>query len=536
MSRKPSNRAHRFSLEPLEPRTVLSAVVAGPFAQDLWPNGQIPYVIDPLIKDPSGIIQAINEYNDETDTQWIPRTNQAGYVDFEYADLPGENEAQVGYQQGVEQYAGINDLDLTYIILHEMGHVLGFWHEQQMLDASSYIIINNQNLLAADASVWAPFPAGFVRDVGPFDYSSIMLYNGYVGSANGLPVATELNGTPLPQNTVLSADDIAAIDTLYPVRPGQAQVPRNVTASDASTNQIQITWTDTNAGQATYTVERAVANGTFEPIATLPVGSTSYIDDDAAGATLYEYMIVAATAANVPAVSQIVYAALPSAAPTNLTGSLSGGMLSLQWTDHTGGAAPYVVEWSVDGSAFQSIGSVEPGTTTYTVPAQWTEDLSENQYTFRVQAQMGGPTTQVPLWDSDASNTLTVGPTSGGGGGGTTGGGGGEAAAPQVLGVVEVQQTKKKVSAVTIAFNEAMAPDSVNNPALYRISGGVPRRRRVVFSKKVKIKTVLYAEATDTVSISLAKPYKGEVKVSLDGMIDATDGASSESAFTEVVR
>ena len=64
----------RLSLESLEPRTVLSAMVAGPYAQDLWPNGQIPYVIDPLIKDPSGIIQAINEYNDETDTQWIPRT------------------------------------------------------------------------------------------------------------------------------------------------------------------------------------------------------------------------------------------------------------------------------------------------------------------------------------------------------------------------------------------------------------------------------------------------------------------------------
>ena len=56
-------------------------------------------------------------------------------------------------------------------------------------------------------------------------------------------------------------------------------------------------------------LESAVANATFEPIATLPVGSTSFIDDHAAGATLYEYMIVAATAANVPAVSQIVYAA-----------------------------------------------------------------------------------------------------------------------------------------------------------------------------------------------------------------------------------
>jgi hypothetical protein len=298
---------------------VLSAVVAGPYAQDLWPNGEIPYVIDPSIKDPSGIIEAINEYNDETDTQWVPRTNQAGYVDFAYTDLPGENEAQVGYQQGIEQYAAINDTDATYIILHEMGHVLGFWHEQEMLDANNYIIINYQYLLPAAASVWEPAAPGIVRDVGPFDYSSIMLYNGYVGSANGLPVATELNGTPLPQNTNLSADDIASIDTLYPVPAGRAQVPRSVAASNISTNQIQITWTDTNAGRATYTVERAAAGGTFQPIATLPAGSTSYVDDQVAGRTLYEYMIVATTAANVPTVSQIVYSALPSTAPTDLT-------------------------------------------------------------------------------------------------------------------------------------------------------------------------------------------------------------------------
>lgn len=257
MSRTRTDRAMRLFLEFLERRTVLSAVVAGPFAQDLWPNGQIPYVIDPSIKDPSGIIQAINEYNDETTTQWIPRTNQTGYVDFEYSDLPGLDAAQVGCQLGVEQYASLNNPDLTYVVLHEMGHALGFWHEQEMLDASSYIIINYQNLLPAAASLWAPMPAGTVRDVGPFDYSSIMLYNGYVGSANGLPVATELNGTPLPQNTALSADDIATIDTLYPVRAGQAQVARNVTASDVSTSQIQITWTDTNGGRATYTVECA---------------------------------------------------------------------------------------------------------------------------------------------------------------------------------------------------------------------------------------------------------------------------------------
>jgi len=58
----------------------------------------------------------------------------------------------------------------------------------------------------------------------------------------------------------------------------------------------------------------------------------------------------------------------------------------------------------------------------------------------------------------------------------------------------------------------------------------------VVFSKKVKIRTVRYDEAADTVSISFAKPYKGQVKVSLDGTIEATDRASSRAAFSKAAR
>jgi hypothetical protein len=534
MPSKRSARARRPSLERIEPRTVLSAVIAYP--QSIWPTNQIPYVIDPSIKDPLEIIEAINEYNDQTTTQWIPRTNQTDYVDFKYVDLPGLDEAEVGDHHDGEQYVALNNADLTYIVLHEMGHALGLLHEQSRLDASQYILINYQNLFPGDAAVWQPDSPSEVKDVGPYDYSSIMEYNGYIGSANGLPVATELNGTPLPLNTTLSAEDISTLDSLYPAQAGQAQVPRQVSATSSSPDKIELTWTDTNRGQATYTVERAAAGGTFQSIATVPAGSTSYVDDKVGVGTVYEYMIVATTAANVPAVSQIVYATAAAPAPTNLIVSESSGSATLSWTDHSGGTASYVIELSqeYDGSSSPFVpyfGTQPAGSTSYTIPASWLAGLSWEQLTFRVYAyyEMLTPS---PMWISGDSNTVTLDATTGGGGGGS----GGQVTAPQVLGVVKVEHTKKKVSSVTIAFNEAMVPASVSNSALYSVFGGVPKRRRVVFSKKIKIRSVLYDEAADTVSITLAKPYKGQVKVSLAGIIEATDGASSDIAFSADVR
>merc|ERR550519_1482360 len=51
----------------------------------LWPNGKIPYVISTTDFDTAQqnmIKQAINEYNEKTGLQWIPRTNEPDYVDI----------------------------------------------------------------------------------------------------------------------------------------------------------------------------------------------------------------------------------------------------------------------------------------------------------------------------------------------------------------------------------------------------------------------------------------------------------------------
>ena len=133
-----------------------------------------------------------------------------------------------------------------------------------------------------------------------------------------------------------------------------------------SENRVEISWTDTNAGHAIYAVS-ARAGQPFRSIATLPAGSTSYVDNQIANGTIYEYMIVATTAADVPAVSEIVYGATASAAPTDLVATISSGVVNLSWDDHTGGAVSYVIEWSYDDLHFTDIDSVYKGSTSYTV-------------------------------------------------------------------------------------------------------------------------------------------------------------------------
>ncbi len=373
--------------------------------------------------------------------------------------------------------------------------------------------------------------------MGPYDYSSIMEYSGYVGSANGKPVATELDGTVLPVNVVLSAEDKSTLDSLYPAPAGQAQVPGQVSASVGSSNQIKITWADTNAGQADYTVERAVAGQGLAPIATLPVGSTSYVDSQATPGLLYQYMIVANTTSNIPAVSQIVYAAISPKAPTLSAAVNADGSVTLTWNDPYGNqAAFYQISWSgitpsgpglPPGTSTGSDFTVE-GTNTLTLPAGFL-NVSTYRWTFQVFGQAGD---NPAIWTEPPSNTASVGTYSGPGLGP---GSSSTSVAPQVLGVIDVQFAKKEATSFSIAFNQAMAPSSVENPALYHIRGGVLSRRKLVYNKTIKIKRLTYNPATQTVLVQLAKPFQGKFRVSLDGTIDSLDGVSAFTTFSEIV-
>ena len=100
------------------------------------------------------------------------------------------------------------------------------------------------------------------------------------------------------------------------------------------------------------------------------------------------------------------------------------------------------------------------------------------------------------------------------------------------MGSVGVSQSKKETS-YTITFTAPLNPASASNPGLYQVLEGVTKvvkkHKETLYTKALKIKSVVYNPGANTVTITLAKPYKGAVQVTIEPGLEAADGASSSS-------
>lgn len=97
-----------------------------------------------------------------------------------------------------------------------------------------------------------------------------------------------------------------------------------------------------------------------------------------------------------------------------------------------------------------------------------------------------------------------------------------------------MSQTKKGLTAITNGFDEGMNSGSVGNRALYTVLGAVKKHKKTVYTKGVEIKDVTF-DGNTHVTIKLAKPYKGAVKLTVAGGILSANGASSDVDFSAVV-
>jgi hypothetical protein len=88
---------------------------------------------------------------------------------------------------------------------------------------------------------------------------------------------------------------------------------------------------------------------------------------------------------------------------------------------------------------------------------------------------------------------------------------------------------------ITVTFDEAVTTGSVGNLGLYAALGGVKKKKKIVFSKGLAFTPVKF-DGNATVTLTLAKPFKGQVQVTVHGGVVANNGASTSSDVIRVVK
>ncbi|KMQ65755.1 hypothetical protein ACM46_07795 [Chryseobacterium angstadtii] len=182
-----------------------------------WPGGKIYYTVAGNMGSINGnkITTAVNEYNNKTNTQWIPRTNQTNYVEFIFGSSSGSDGwAHIGYQGGrqnisLDQYISVGS------VIHEMGHTVGLYHEHARKDRDQYVSIQWNNIQDGQAYNFNMYNSG--TDIGPFNINSVMMYWPTSYSKNGQPTIKRANNTNFTYNrTGFTTGDINTINAMYP--------------------------------------------------------------------------------------------------------------------------------------------------------------------------------------------------------------------------------------------------------------------------------------------------------------------------------
>uniref|UniRef100_A0A8C4VME5 Metalloendopeptidase n=1 Tax=Gopherus evgoodei TaxID=1825980 RepID=A0A8C4VME5_9SAUR len=193
-------------------------------ASPKWPKRrgtvQIPYIISYKYDKPSVKIikEAFADFARFTCIKFVPYSYQRDFISI----MP-----MSGCFSSVGRTGGMQVVSLAPaclrrgkgVTLHELMHVLGFWHEHSRADRDKYIRISwNEILTGFEINFMKSWNSNMLVD---YDYSSVMHYGRYAFSMTGLPTIIPLSNpfVALGQRRNLSSSDIARVNKLYKCSP-----------------------------------------------------------------------------------------------------------------------------------------------------------------------------------------------------------------------------------------------------------------------------------------------------------------------------
>ena len=225
----------------------------------IWPGGVVPYAIDDDVPGRDRILRAIREWDTKTVLRFVERTSEPDYLRFALAPLAGGylcREDNPGEQiQTVERPDGSS----YEVLLHGIGHAIGLSHEQQRGDRDDWVRVFSENIAATPYARgnWHP-QAGADLGIGPYDYRSIMTYQGFDHGKRrnhartllmeSIPPGIPFGGEALGALSELSPGDIDAVARLYGHIPTEHVIATNppgleiIVDGERMTAPVSFTW------------------------------------------------------------------------------------------------------------------------------------------------------------------------------------------------------------------------------------------------------------------------------------------------------
>ncbi|XP_061398642.1 zinc metalloproteinase nas-8-like [Musca vetustissima] len=185
-----------------------------------WPYGVIPYEFAGNFNqhDLEIIFYAFLNFHMQTCVRFVPRR----YNETDYISLNNENSGCWSYvgRQGGKQKLNLESpicLINPGTAIHELMHVVGFFHEQNRKERDEYVEIRYENIRDGLQNNFKRRARTAAFDV-PYDYGSIMHYSATAFSHNGQPTIVakqpEYNNI-MGQRFGLSPLDVLKINRMY---------------------------------------------------------------------------------------------------------------------------------------------------------------------------------------------------------------------------------------------------------------------------------------------------------------------------------
>ena len=210
-----------------------------------WPDGVMPYGfadgIDATQRD--AVLAAIEHWTERTRIAFVERTeaNADVYDDWVEFQPTSGCASFVGRADEQPQPLFVESCTVGSVI-HEIGHAVGLYHEHTRPDRDMWITVDESQIRPGREFNFE-IQRTNARELGPYDYGSIMHYGERFFAEGDAPTIIVPPGEAIGQRAALSDGDVRAVDAMY-----ATDLALGAVAFDAG-NRVEIDVTVDNLGQ-----------------------------------------------------------------------------------------------------------------------------------------------------------------------------------------------------------------------------------------------------------------------------------------------